>query len=128
MAKGIITQSDVKAKLSYNELTGIFTWIDSDNRIVQNGSVAGNINRNGYCYIGLYREVYRAHRLAWLYMTGEMPTKQIDHIDGNKSNNAFSNLRLASNAENLKNRFINSIAICISNCHYCCRSFFSGHQ
>lgn len=47
---------------------------------------------------------YKAHRLAWLYMHGELPDKSIDHINGLKTDNRIANLRLATNAQQKQNR------------------------
>jgi hypothetical protein len=44
------------------------------------------------------------HRAIWLYMTGELPDREIDHIDLNKTNNRWSNLRLATHGQNSSNR------------------------
>lgn len=46
----------------------------------------------------------KANRLAWLITFGEWPAGQVDHIDGNKSNDSIDNLRVCTNAENCQNR------------------------
>ncbi len=68
------------------------------------GSKAGTINKVGYCYITHDNKPVSAHRMAYLYVHGEIPDGcQIDHIDGNKSNNAISNLRAVPHSINMHN-------------------------
>jgi hypothetical protein len=67
------------------------------------GTIAGYVEASGYVKISLFNHAYYAHRLAWLYETGESPKADIDHIDGNPSNNRIANLRPASRSENLAN-------------------------
>lgn len=71
------------------------------------GKVAGTDLR-GYVAINLDGFPRRAHRLAWLYVTGEYPADEIDHIDRNRANNRFENLRQATMPENQRNRAVNS--------------------
>lgn len=57
----------------------------------------------GYIYVGLAGKNYYAHRLAWLLHTGTWPANEIDHIDGNRSNNTMKNLREATHQQNCCN-------------------------
>ena len=87
----------------YNPSTGTFIYkIRCGPR--KAGSTAGSINSHGYILLGIDGKQYKAHRLAWLWMTGKDPGLiQIDHKDENKSNNKFENLRLATNKQNHDN-------------------------
>jgi len=98
--------------LHYDPLTGVFTWRGArtgrSRGRAREGQVAGTLGTDtGYWNIGITDDgrkgIYKAHRLAWLYMTGEWPRKQIDHIDMNKLNNAWANLREASPDQNKSN-------------------------
>ncbi len=96
----------IAAQINYDPTTGNMTWLvekNSHGGKVHPGDSAGHVVPGGYVLVGVNGRIYRAHRLAWLLMTGEMPPSQIDHIDGNKANNAWSNLRLLGNAENCQN-------------------------
>jgi hypothetical protein len=115
-----ITAKYLRECLHYNELTGVFTWRERplehfvDKRTWKtwntrfSGKTAGpnggmcNTSK-GYIQISINNRLYLVHRLAWLYMTGELPKDQIDHADGDKLNNAFANLREATNAQNHAN-------------------------
>lgn len=89
--------------LDYNPETGTATWKKSPARNIKVGSTAGTIYK-GYIVIRFKGKSYPAHRLFWLLQTGEEPSQLIDHIDQNKANNAFSNLRLVSYSQNAMNR------------------------
>lgn len=96
----MLTQVELKELLDYSPITGKFTWKISTGR-VSKGMEAGRINPgNGYIDIGIKGRMHLAHRLAWLYITGDWPKACIDHVDSNRKNNAFSNLREATYTEN----------------------------
>ena len=93
----MITQQELKEALSYNKDTGTFTWIKT-------ATVAGSKLNTGYISIKINQKRYVAHRLAWLYIHGDMPNNQLDHINRNKSDNRIENLRECNNAENSQNK------------------------
>lgn len=100
----MLTQARLKELLSYDQSTGIFT-----RKITAGGQVPGTIagtlrKRDGYTDITVDKVKYLSHRLAWLYMTGEFPENDIDHIDGTRNNHAFSNLRSVTRTTNVENQ------------------------
>jgi hypothetical protein len=96
-----LTQAEVRRLLDYDPETGVFTWLVSAGR-VRAGGAAGSMNR-GYREIRIDRRNYAAHRLAWLYMTGERPSHEIDHINGDPGDNRIINLRPATSSQNKAN-------------------------
>jgi len=101
----VLTLDDLKVLLSYDPETGNFTW-----RVTRKwarqvaGDRAGHINGvTGYRYITIKRKNYYEHRLAWYFMTGNLPD-EIDHINRIKDDNRFVNLRLASRSKNNSNK------------------------
>lgn len=101
-----LTQSELKKYLHYDPITGLFTRIRSTTNNVKVGDICSHKCDKGYLRFRVNKVLYRAHRLAWLYMTGEMPKNFIDHINGDRSDNRFCNLREVTNAENAQNRRI----------------------
>ena len=89
--------------LKYDQEIGSFVWlvkIGSANI----GDSAGWVDRDGYHYIRINKSNYLAHRLACLYVTGSFPDNHIDHINHNRSDNRFINLREVKRADNQKNK------------------------
>jgi hypothetical protein len=104
----MIKQERLKELLNYDPTTGVFTWVAKRSG-VHLGS-AGGAGKD-YARITVDGKTYPSHRLAWLYMTGDLVPAglEIDHIDGDKLNNVWSNLRLASRSENSFNKGITKI-------------------
>ena len=102
----MITQNELKRLFNYDPETGIFTRLISIGKKVKAGQIAGFLD-NGYRAIAINNNKYYSHRLAWLYMYGELaqfPETIIDHIDGNRSNNKISNLRKVTHQQNMLNQ------------------------
>ena len=91
-----LTAAALRQILIYYAHTGQFIWRGGCHA----GWVAGGKNRKGYWRIWLFGKYWSAHRLAWLYVVGEWPDREIDHVDCDKLNNRFANLREATSAEN----------------------------
>jgi hypothetical protein len=98
----LITQEELKEQLDYNPETGIFTWKKLPEKRPNNG-IAGSLDNRGYTYIRINKKLYLAHRLAWLYVYGEWPQNNIDHINGIKYDNRIENLRDIPQRENCQN-------------------------
>jgi len=101
--KDFITQERLKEILNYDPETGIFTNLIKRGGL-KAGITPGYTHSSGYILIRADRIQYKAHRLAFLYMTGKFPKDQIDHINHVRNDNRWSNLRESSNKENCKNQ------------------------
>lgn len=101
---------------SYDRGTGVIRWSDrprghfgneaayKTHQRTKAGNVAGCLDEStGYLVIGLSRQILYAHRVAWALMHGAWPPQNIDHIDGNKTNNREINLRCVPQADNARN-------------------------
>lgn len=100
----MITQDRLKQLVHYNPDTGIFTHLQtSRNKLKVAGTVAGYPTKSGHLVFNIGNIKYYCHRLAWLYMTGSLPTNDIDHINCNPTDNRFVNLRDVTRGENLQN-------------------------
>ena len=104
MAEHDLSAERLRSLLSYSAETGAFTWRVSASPRVSCGKPAGRPDRRGYVIITVDGKSRYAHRLAWLYVNGEWPTQQVDHINGIKSDNRIGNLRDISASANTQNQ------------------------
>jgi hypothetical protein len=104
MARTPLTAHQLRELLAYDPITGVFTRLARTANSVKVGSVAGSDDGSGYLRICVSGSVQKAHRLAWLYVYGLWPTGDIDHIDGNPSNNRIANLRDVTTSVNMQNQ------------------------
>jgi hypothetical protein len=102
-----LTAEAAREILNYDPETGDFRWKVATGRRCKLGDVAGWVNRERRTVrrkIAVNGNSYMAHRLAWLYMTGQWPEHEVDHINGDGTDNKWANLRSATSSQNLRNR------------------------
>lgn len=92
----MLNAENVRDLLHYDPETGVFTRLKT-------GKPTGRVSWCGYIEFDIWTHQYKAHRVAWLYMTGRWPTGNVDHKDGDRQNNRFSNLREATPTQNTFN-------------------------
>lgn len=103
MAKANLTAQRVREVLHYDPETGCFTWAVRTSNRVKVGDRVGN-ESHGRIQTSIDGVRCELHRLAWLYMTREWPKHDIDHINGNPSDNRFANLRDVPHRMNIENQ------------------------
>lgn len=100
-----LTAETLRELLSYDPITGEFRWRVTKSAQAKIGTIAG-CESHGYRQIGIFRKPYKSARLAWLYVYGEWPKHDIDHINGIRDDNRISNLRDVTRLVNCQNRRI----------------------
>lgn len=84
-------------------MTGEFIRIKSSGSRGKIGIICNSKNKKGHIQIGIDGRAHGAHRLAWLYVYGEIPKNEIDHINGIRDDNRIVNLRNATHHQNCWN-------------------------
>lgn len=102
-----ITQIFLKQLFIYDPYTVIIIRNIDRNGGFKKGDIAGTISDQGYRKINIFGKPRRATALIWLYMTGEWPSGQVDHINGIRNDDRWVNLRLATHSQNNANKNIN---------------------
>ena len=99
-----LTHARLLEVLDYDPLTGIFTWKVNTGKKQLAGKQAGTVDPKGYIAIDIDDEKFRGHRLAWFYVYGVWPNKNIDHENGQRADNRIKNLRDITQRGNVHNQ------------------------
>ena len=99
----MLTQARLKEIVHYNKDTGIFTRKKTTSSRAKKGFIVGSIGKVGYLTVRIDGPLYFLHRLVYLYIYGKFPKHHVDHINHDKLDNSFKNLRLVTQKGNSKN-------------------------
>lgn len=99
----MLTPESLRELVKYDPDTGVFIRTVDQGRW-KAGEIAGGPQNRGYLRIAVAGERHLAHRLAWLYMTGQWPQENVDHRNGVRTDNRWTNLRAATPKQNQMNR------------------------
>lgn len=102
--RGVCSYQQAVELLQYTPETGSFHWRVNRQPAIKAGDRAGSINSHGYVQICIKGRAHLGHRLAWFMTHGSWPSKMIDHINGDRSDNRIVNLREATSSQNQANR------------------------
>ena len=94
----------LRTRLRYEPETGNLIWLKAFRHSQLVGTVAGCIDQDGYVTVKIDKRQCKAHRICWALHHGYWPADQVDHIDGDRSNNRASNLRMADQFQNNQNQ------------------------
>ncbi|WP_056236228.1 HNH endonuclease signature motif containing protein [Mesorhizobium sp. Root552] len=118
-----LTYDHVSEVLNYNPKTGKFRWKIRSERFFKSGAAGGQLaaafrwnkmyagtealncpGTQGYLSGAIFGQSVKAHRVAWLLATGEWPSGDIDHLNGDPADNRICNLRDGTTSDNMKNQ------------------------
>jgi hypothetical protein len=101
----MLNSERLKNLLSYDQDTGVFTWLVNRSKLAKAGYEAGTKKHHtGYKYITIDGKQYNASRLAFLYMTGSFPINEMDHKNRVRDDNRWDNLRESDRLANIINQ------------------------
>lgn len=92
-----------RVRFTYDKDTGKFT-LTKGGGLGRKGEEVTSTDSHGYIRVSIAGRRYSAHRVAWLIVHGEWPECDIDHINGDKTDNRVANLRKLSRSDNLVNQ------------------------